>query len=523
VARRHQPFASPTCISTWGKSSSQLLLCRAAPSLLNTYMAAEPQPESEPATPHQLVSGPSVAWLAEIDEATAGSDDVDIVYKEGVLSKSKKNKMNIKKEQRRYVMLVNAGAEGPLLQYYDSKADKQGEHRGTLPLSFANCRLHEDTRKAFTVTVDPKSFPEHKNQGKPLTFGCTSEAEAQEWVMALTYMTALGPGVSEGACHCGTVTFSTTGTPEWTATCHCSICRRTHSAPYAELCAFKAANLKITTPQGTTNRESTTKYNCGGTSKVDRYFCKKCGAKVHSKLNHSSMGDCYTVFLQQFTTPNHGVGGQIDRRLTMACHTYYGSGTAATYDQLPKFDTLPTKLGGDGKKLPNEAPESDLQGTGELAGCCHCGKVKFSCVGLPEWTAICHCSVCRRTHSAPYAELCAFKDEHIIVTAPIGQLIMYNCDGSSKADRYFCKHCGTQVYSKLNGMGCSALNRQGFTKIDRRLAMSCHIYYADGTINSYDELPKFETLPATLGGDDKKLPNDYHGVSVATIPEGIPE
>ena len=62
-------------------------------------MAAEPQPESEPATPHQLVSGPSVAWLAEIDAATAGSDDVDVVYKEGGLSKSKKKSQRCKQEK----------------------------------------------------------------------------------------------------------------------------------------------------------------------------------------------------------------------------------------------------------------------------------------------------------------------------------------------------------------------------------------------------------------------------------------
>jgi len=149
-----------------------------------------------------------------------------------------------------------------------------------------------------------------------------------------------------GSCHCGAVTFEVQGRPAWSAICHCSICRRTHSAPYAELCAYKPEHVSITLGE-----ESLTMYNCNGKSKEDRYFCKACGAKVYSMLNHLG---CKAVFLQNFTNPNHGPDGIIHPAFKPSCHIFYGSGTISSYDGLPKYDTLPEAFGGDGHELPNE-------------------------------------------------------------------------------------------------------------------------------------------------------------------------
>jgi hypothetical protein len=150
--------------------------------------------------------------------------------------------------------------------------------------------------------------------------------------------------VFQGSCHCGSVVFEVTGAPVWTAICHCSICRRTHSAPYAELCAYE--NVRVVKGQ-----DKLTMYNVRGKSKEDRHFCSECGSKVYSKLNHLG---CYAVFLQNFTQPNHGSDGKIDPRFKMGCHIFYGSGTISFHDGLAKYNTLPTAFGGDGKTLPND-------------------------------------------------------------------------------------------------------------------------------------------------------------------------
>ena len=84
-----------------------------------------------------------------------------------------------------------------------------------------------------------------------------------------------------------------------------------------------------------------TMYNCRGKSKEDRHFCKTCGGKVYSKLNHLG---CKAVFLQNLTNPNHGADGKIDGRFAMGCHIFYGSGTVCFFDKLAKYETLPAVL-----------------------------------------------------------------------------------------------------------------------------------------------------------------------------------
>merc|ERR1711884_784004 len=92
-------------------------------------------------------------------------------------------------------------------------------------------------------------------------------------------------------------------------------------------------------------------YNCDGKSQEDRYYCKKCSSKIYSVLNHLG---CKAVFLQNLTVPNHGGDGSIHNDFKMGCHIFYESGTISSFDDLPKFKTLPEAFGGDGQTLPND-------------------------------------------------------------------------------------------------------------------------------------------------------------------------
>jgi len=124
------------------------------------------------------------------------------------------------------------------------------------------------------------------------------------------------------------------------------------------------------------------------------------------------------------------------------------------------------------------------------------------------------------THSAPYAELLGYATDKVRVTKGASDLTMYNCDGKSKEDRYFCKICGGKCYSMLNHLGCKAVFLQNMKTpnhgadgkiIDKAFEPSCHIFYTSGTVNFYDNLPKFETLPEAFGGDGKEVRKDtYH-------------
>eukprot|EP00662_Eupelagonemidae_sp_cell21_P005133 gene5133-43685_t len=127
-------------------------------------------------------------------------------------------------------------------------------------------------------------------------------------------------------CHCGGVHFEVTGKPAMGVAT--ALRRAPCRDPARSLCAYKTDNMR-----------------------EDRYFCKECGGKVYSMLNHIG---CKAVFLQNLTSPNHGADGKIDPRFAMDRHIFYGSGTVCVYDKLEKFETLPKCFGGDGKLLPNE-------------------------------------------------------------------------------------------------------------------------------------------------------------------------
>ena len=72
----------------------------------------------------------------------------------------------------------------------------------------------------------------------------------------------------------------------------------------------------------------------------------------------------------------------------------------------------------------------------------------FACICLCVPIAVqvvCHCSICRRCHSAPCAELAAYDNDRVRITKGAEELHMYNVFGESKEDRYFCTECGSKV------------------------------------------------------------------------------
>jgi len=152
-------------------------------------------------------------------------------------------------------------------------------------------------------------------------------------------------------------------------------------------------------------------------------------------------------------------------------------------------------------------------GLASYTGGCHCGDVKFKAEGKPNAVVNCHCSVCRRIHSATYAPLVVYDTEKLTVTKGADKLAKYV---TGKEDRYFCKRCASKIYSQLNHLKCRAAFLQNFDghgpdgKIRSEFKPQFHIFYGSGTIDVHDGLPKYDTLPAALGGSDKQLSEDYH-------------
>lgn len=74
----------------------------------------------------------------------------------------------------------------------------------------------------------------------------------------------------------------------------------------------------------------------------------------------------------------------------------------------------------------------------EITGGCLCGKVRIVASGKPYRVGICHCLDCRKHHGALFHASAVFPQA----------AVMINGQTQNFADRFFCPHCGSSVFSR---------------------------------------------------------------------------
>lgn len=76
-----------------------------------------------------------------------------------------------------------------------------------------------------------------------------------------------------------------------------------------------------------------------------------------------------------------------------------------------------------------------------VTGGCHCGAVRYEAAGDPVYSALCHCSDCRKSAGAPMVGWALFPKDKVSVT---GEVASYA--SSEHATRQFCARCGTGLF-----------------------------------------------------------------------------
>ncbi|HEV3008701.1 MAG TPA: GFA family protein [Burkholderiales bacterium] len=76
-----------------------------------------------------------------------------------------------------------------------------------------------------------------------------------------------------------------------------------------------------------------------------------------------------------------------------------------------------------------------------LKGGCYCGAVRYEAAGTPFNETNCHCSICRRTTSAPFVAWFSVRRGDFRFVA--GTPTQFN--STDKGRRAFCGRCGTQL------------------------------------------------------------------------------
>ena len=107
-------------------------------------------------------------------------------------------------------------------------------------------------------------------------------------------------------------------------------------------------------------------------------------------------------------------------------------------------------------------------------GSCLCGKVRFEITGDIKNIIYCHCSKCRKAQGSAFAtngnlDLNAF---HIISGAD--DLTVY--EASAVQSKYFCKHCGSPIYSKNKSKPDNVRVRLGTIESDIIERPEAHIF-----------------------------------------------
>ena len=99
----------------------------------------------------------------------------------------------------------------------------------------------------------------------------------------------------EGSCLCGAVRFRLLAEPSMVSHCHCSMCRKGHSAAFATYLTMNVGDVRWLA--GTDNLAS---YN--SSSKIVRRFCRTCGSKVEWG-GHPKYPDLVSIPLALLDTP----------------------------------------------------------------------------------------------------------------------------------------------------------------------------------------------------------------------------
>ena len=96
-----------------------------------------------------------------------------------------------------------------------------------------------------------------------------------------------------GRCFCGAIRYEARGAAFDETNCHCSICRRTTSAPFVTWFSLRSSDFRII-------KGEPTRYN--STAKGIRSFCSRCGTQL--TFEHANFPDEIDVTTGSLDDPN---------------------------------------------------------------------------------------------------------------------------------------------------------------------------------------------------------------------------
>ena len=131
--------------------------------------------------------------------------------------------------------------------------------------------------------------------------------------------------------------------------------------------------------------------------------------------------------------------------------------------------------------------------TEALTGGCQCVQVRFAATGNPNWVVHCHCSLCRRQTSAPFATWVSVAAGDFAWTDGAPKIFTDSPD----RHRGFCAACGTQLVGLSPKWPEEVHILVGALDDPNQVTPILHAYYGDALewIDTHaDSLPRYATL-----------------------------
>jgi len=129
-----------------------------------------------------------------------------------------------------------------------------------------------------------------------------------------------------------------------------------------------------------------------------------------------------------------------------------------------------------------------------INGSCLCGQVRYEV--RTEMGAIthCHCPSCQKAHATAFSSVSAVPADGLIFTA--GESLLKFYESSVGKKRYFCSHCGSQIYAKRDDQHHYIL-RMGTIDGDPGIRPAQHIFtsYKAPWYNMHDDIPEYSEWP----------------------------
>ncbi len=224
-----------------------------------------------------------------------------------------------------------------------------------------------------------------------------------------------------GSCLCGTVRYEIDGPFTMMMSCHCSMCRKHHGAPFATFAAAGIDGFRWLSGEDAVQYYASSSHGRRG-------FCPMCGSVAPMLMKEMGV----------VVVPAGALEG--DPGIRPQGHMFVGS-KAAWYtisDSLPQHATYPSEWG----DMPSiERPVVSAE-PGKTLGSCLCGEVAYEMTGKPVAMYQCHCSRCRKSRSSAHGANLFYKVDDFRWTRGEENVADYKLPEAQRFGAAFCRKCG---------------------------------------------------------------------------------